>query len=344
MVTSRYGLYECSIHLVHVAPSASRESLSETHRVAISCSPTTESMDLWSFNYSDIKRVRRNTTENPDSDLKHKKPYYGYYNSPDFRIISVYHPIIDDIGATGFDYVTVNYQSKGGCDDIILYFDNIFDNSIVVYDYVKDDFWMFANHSSFVPVPSESYILDQYQLSYGVMNIALGWPDKKGNRIAYYAPGASTGEYAVTTKTLKNRRKQPPYGNEFRLIGYHGCKGSIHRQFFDPNCGVMFFAHMASGEVRCWNVGKPFNPNNLEVIFHPEEFELFSDVYVDSEGYLWMHSCQVHLALGTDEPLDLSRVNSRIRKVKVLDAIEGTVCENYGGLQHEVAWEYLSDL
>ncbi|XP_055685914.1 L-dopachrome tautomerase yellow-f-like [Lutzomyia longipalpis] len=244
----------------------------------------------------------------------------------------------------GFDYASIDHQIKGGCDDIFIYFDNIFDNSIVVYDYVKNDFWMLANHTSFLPVPDESYILDKYQLNYGVMNIALGWPDKKGNRIAYYAPGASTAEYAVTTKTLKGKRKtQSNFGSEFRLIGYHGCKGSIHRQFFDLSCGVMFFAHMASGEIACWNVGNPFNPNYLHTIIKPDPFEVFSDVYVDAEGYLWMHSCSIYIVLGSSDPLDITKVNSRLRKVRVQDAIRGTVCDTYGGLPDEIAWNYLDD-
>ncbi|XP_059622530.1 L-dopachrome tautomerase yellow-f2-like [Phlebotomus argentipes] len=365
---------------------------------------------LWAFpdyktntlhpeDFSQGARSVKEPPEEPVDEFRHKRPL-GSYSQSNYRIISVYHPIVDnecdrlfilDTGimrntddttyfvqrpallvydlsryvcssgnvqlikrvelpesvwknSLGFDYPTADYQYKGTCDDLFVYMNNIFDNSIVVLDYAKNDFWMFANHSSFVPVPSESQVLDNYQLNYGTMNVEVGWPDKKGNKIAYYAPGASTAEYATTTKVLKNRRMTHTYGAEFRIVGYEGCKGSIHRQFFDKNCGVMFFAHMASGQVTCWNVGKPFNPNNLGVILQTDPQEVFSEVYVDSEGYLWMHSCHIHQLLGSTEPLDLTQVNSRIRKFRVLDAIQGTVCDTFGQLPDEIAWEYFDEL
>ncbi|GAB0099060.1 Six-bladed beta-propeller, TolB-like [Sergentomyia squamirostris] len=375
--------------------------------------PSGSSPLLWSFpdqrtntllpsDYSNAHYAAKREVVDEDipDKLRHKRPHYSV---PDYRIMSVYHPTVDNVcdrlfvidtgtirtiddtrywsqrpailvydlpangcstrkfplirrvelpesvysDPLGFDYIMVDYQSKGGCDEIFLYLDNIFDNSIVVYDWEKNDIWKFSNHSSMMPVPTESYVQDKYQLNYGVMNIGLGWPDKKGNRVAYYAPGASTGQYATTTKVLKNKKKALntyPSNYDFRPIGYQGCKGTIHRQFFDETCGVMFFAHMALGAVRCWNVGNPFNPNYLSEVFRPKDFELFSDVYVDSEGYLWMHSCHVEIILGSSDPLDLSQVNARIRRIRVQDAIEGTMCENYGGtLPDEYAWSLVSE-
>ncbi|XP_059622468.1 L-dopachrome tautomerase yellow-f2-like [Phlebotomus argentipes] len=242
----------------------------------------------------------------------------------------------------GIVYLHLDFQPKGGCDDLMIYITNTFDHSIIVFDYAKNDFWLFANHSSLVPVPGEDQIGD-YVIEYGILSATLGWPDKKGNRIFYYAPGASTAGYAVTTKTLKNRRKSSAhyYGSEFRIVGYLGCAGNNHRLFFDPTCGVMFFGQMNSGAVKCWNVAKPYNPSNIATVFQSQDDELFTDVFVDSEGYLWMHSSKVHKILASQEPLDLHQVNSATYKVKVQDAIRGTVCENDGYPDDEITWQYL---
>ncbi|XP_055701678.1 L-dopachrome tautomerase yellow-f-like [Phlebotomus papatasi] len=347
---------------------------------------------IWGFPNYEVNTLKA-------SDYDYEKQPSSYYQK-DLRIISTYHPTIDDscnrayvvdtgvvrakdgkryqvqnpaivvfelpsngcvsrnfpvivrveipdslwYDSLGFVYLTIDHQTKkGGCDNPMLYITNIVDRSIIVYDYSKNEFWKFDNHPSFDPVESETYLGD-YQIRYGVLSMTLGWPDKKGNRIVYYAPGSTLASYATTTKTLRNQKKSSSThaDGEFRMVGYHGCDGQIHRQFLDLNCGVMFFAQMNSGAVKCWNVAKPFNPNYIGVVYKSDDQELFTDIQVDSEGYLWMHSCKVNVIFGSTEDLDLSEYNSRTHRVKVIDAIKGTVCENDYGIGDEITWQYMA--
>uniref|UniRef100_A0A1B0DQY0 Uncharacterized protein n=1 Tax=Phlebotomus papatasi TaxID=29031 RepID=A0A1B0DQY0_PHLPP len=128
---------------------------------------------------------------------------------------------------TGFCYITHDHQPKGSCDDVILYIANSFgDNSLTVYDYKKGSFWTF-NDPSFNPIAAESKIVfnyHNYELPVAIVNVALGWPDKNGNRNAYYFPAASTGEYIVSTEVLKDRKRAPSNYSpgDFSLIAYRG--------------------------------------------------------------------------------------------------------------------------
>lgn len=235
--------------------------------------------------------------------------------------------------SVGFVYIALDYQSRGSCDDLYLYITNCFDNSIIVFDYKRGDFWSFTD-SSMKPIASdESMIFSKsfnYEFNLGIMNVALGWPfDKTGNRKAYYAPGASLGEYAVSTKLLKNSKKSPNKYNEedFQFVGYRGCDSQNYRQYFDHITGVMFFAEMQSNKVRCWNTQQPLNPDTIGVVMESNALQYVSEIFVDAEGYLWFHSCQLPIIFFSDSPLNTKKINSRTFRIKVQDAIKGTVCD-----------------
>ncbi|XP_055697008.1 L-dopachrome tautomerase yellow-f2-like [Phlebotomus papatasi] len=233
----------------------------------------------------------------------------------------------------GFVHIALDYQSRGSCDDLFLYITNCFDNSIIVFDYLRGDFWSFTD-SSMKPIAAQASMVFgksfNYEFNFGIMNVALGWPiDKAGNRKAYYAAGASLGEYAVSTKLLKNSKKaQNKYSeDDFHFIGYRGCDSQIDRQVFDHSTGVMFFGEMQSNKIRCWNTKLPLNPDTIGVVMESDALQYISEIFVDSEGYLWCHSCQLPIVYLSDSPLNTKKINSRTFRMKVLDVIKGTVCD-----------------
>ncbi|XP_055680102.1 L-dopachrome tautomerase yellow-f-like [Lutzomyia longipalpis] len=236
-------------------------------------------------------------------------------------------------GSNGLMYITTDYQSEDSCDDLFLYITNPFFAYLIVYDYRKDKFWAF-DHQTFLPVIAESnFVFDKtfkYKLGLGVMSISLGYPDENRDRTAYYNAFSSTAQYAVSTKILKNSRLSPNKFNprDFKIIGYRGCDQQVAKEVIDLTYGVIFFAGIQSHEITCWNINKPLNPDNIGVIYKSNKILFTSQMFIDSRGYLWFHISHVPIEFLTLLPLNLQEVNSRIFRVKISDAIRGTVCEN----------------
>ncbi|XP_055699437.1 L-dopachrome tautomerase yellow-f2-like [Phlebotomus papatasi] len=217
------------------------------------------------------------------------------------------------------------------CDDVFLYITNIFDSNIIVYDYKKGDFWSFSD-PSMKPIVAESALTFKgvtYGVPVGVVNVALGWPDKHGYRNAYYAPGSSLAEYIVSTKVLQDsKRASYKYNpNDFTLIGYRGCNSTNLKQIFDLSTGVIFFGEIDSERVRCWNTQLPLNPDTIGVIYESDESVFIPTLSLDSKGYLWFLTNQMPITFNSDGVLDISEVNSRVYRVKASEAIKGTVCD-----------------
>ncbi|XP_059611731.1 L-dopachrome tautomerase yellow-f2-like [Phlebotomus argentipes] len=240
---------------------------------------------------------------------------------------------VTEKGSYGFAHITLDYQSESSCDDLFVYFTNTFFNYITVYDYKNNDFWT-LEHQTFQPVVSESFFTYdksfEYQLSAGVFSISLGYPDVNGDKTAFYTPIAGTAQYAVSTKVLKNKNNSfiSQSLNDFRIMGYRSCNHQSFKTVIDYNYGVMFYSEVQSNQLRCWNIKKPLNPDYIGVVYESEEFSAGFQMFIDSQGYLWFQSTSVPVTFATDSPLDFNKINQRIFRIRVSDAIQGTVCAN----------------
>ncbi|XP_055697717.1 L-dopachrome tautomerase yellow-f2-like, partial [Phlebotomus papatasi] len=236
-------------------------------------------------------------------------------------------------GANGFMHVVLDYQSENTCDDLVLYITNAFYSYLTVYDYKKDQFWTFEHHT-FQPVIAESHFIFRntfdYDMPLGLFSLTLGYRDKYGDNIAYYTSVAGTAQYAVSTKLLKDRTKSPANFNpdDFRIMGYRGCNHEPLRSVIDYTYGVMFTSEVQSNEIRCWNINKPLNPDNIDVVYKSDKLFFGPQMFIDSRGYLWFESSHIPVLYFSDIPLDLNQVNGRLFRIKVSDAIRGTVCED----------------
>ncbi|XP_055680106.1 L-dopachrome tautomerase yellow-f-like [Lutzomyia longipalpis] len=234
-------------------------------------------------------------------------------------------------GSDGFVSPVIDYYPSGKCDEPFVYIPNAFFSNLFVYDYKKDDFWVFE-HKTFLPVISESYfIFDKtikYQAEFGIYALALGFADKYGNRDVYYAPMASTAQYSVSTKILKDRRKFPMnfHYDDFHIMGYKGDHHQVVSMAVDYKYGILFFGEVQSQQIRCWNMNKPLNPDNIGVIFESEKLLVGFEVMIDSEGYLWCTTNQIAVNYLTETYLDHGKVNTQVFRLKISDAIQGTVC------------------
>ncbi|GAB0094204.1 hypothetical protein DMENIID0001_094590 [Sergentomyia squamirostris] len=234
--------------------------------------------------------------------------------------------------AAGWVYITLDYQPKGSCNDLFLYITNLFDSSLIVYDYKRGEFSpiVFAD-PSMKPIMAES-LLDfseeyKWQIPIGIINVVLGWLDRSGNRNAYYAPGASFGEYAVSTKVLKDFTK--PYDSKtFRFLGYRGCNSQTYTQAIDRSKGVIYFLEYNSKSIKCWNICRRLTPDNIGVIFDSKELDFLSSIFLDEDGYLWFHSSHLPFMFLSSDPLNISDVNSKTFRVKSSEVIQDTICDS----------------
>ncbi|XP_055693544.1 L-dopachrome tautomerase yellow-f2-like [Lutzomyia longipalpis] len=230
-------------------------------------------------------------------------------------------------------HMTLDYQSSD-CDDLYIYIANFCGHFLVVYDYKTNEFWYYTGHPSFQPIAAESYIVYDETLDFilqaGIYSVALSFPDRYGNRIAYYIAGASTAQYAVSTKVLKNRTKSPRnyHPNDFRIYGYRGSNTQTSRMVFDYTNRVIFYAELQSRRVSCWNVNKPLNPDNIGVVFETDQPFFPLSMFIDSRGYLWFSTGRLPYMYFTNNPIDLSKTNFYFFRIKIRDVINGTVCEN----------------
>ncbi|GAB0088331.1 hypothetical protein DMENIID0001_027340 [Sergentomyia squamirostris] len=111
-------------------------------------------------------------------------------------------------------------------------------------------------------------------------------------------------------------------------MGYRGCDSQTASMTADYNYGVIFYAELQSNKITCWNMNKPLNPDNIGVIFESNNLQYPVNLFVDSRGYLWFNAGSTPILYFTADPLDLSKINKRFYRVKVKDAIHGTVCED----------------
>ncbi|XP_055680108.1 L-dopachrome tautomerase yellow-f2-like [Lutzomyia longipalpis] len=241
-------------------------------------------------------------------------------------------PNIAARGNDGYGSVVLDYQASGECDDLFLYIPNAFYDFLLVYDYKNDKFWN-VNHETFHPVLPESFfIFDKtfpFQAPFGIYPITLGQSDENGDRKFYYAPMASLNLFSVPTNILKDSTKSPDkYGeDDFKLVGQKESHHQSTSVVIDHNTGVMFFGGTESNQILCWNTKKPFKPENIEVIYESENLLVAYDVKIDAENNLWFISNHIPVIFFSDNALDLNEINTRVFRVKVADAIKGTVCE-----------------
>ncbi|GAB0094210.1 hypothetical protein DMENIID0001_094660 [Sergentomyia squamirostris] len=269
-----------------------------------------------------------------------QKPSLLVFDIPDNGCITKKFPVLRKVeipdhlwkNPVGFVYVTVDYQPKTSCDDVIVYITNILDNSVVAYDYQTGDFWNIKHHTM-NPVFHESTMdfdgQHTYDFPYGISNVVLGFPDVYGNRVAFFSPVSSSAEYAVSTRVFKNA-KDPSYKftpKDFTFVGHRGCGTQAFRQVLDLTTGVMFFGDMQLKKIRCWNTQQALSPDTVGVVYESELIQSISDMNLDSNGDLWFHTSHLPLDYLIRRPLNTTIVNSRSFKINAAEVIRGTVCD-----------------
>lgn len=162
---------------------------------------------------------------------------------------------------------------QNDCENTFAYLSNIFDNRMVVYDYKNHKAWSFDDDSFKGDSQESDYVYGGFPSTFktGLFSITLTKANREGFRTAFYIPGASTAQYAVSTYELRNRKQSPKLRHP-QLVGHRGCNSQSVNHVIDKRNGIMFWAEAQSTKVRCWNMDLPLKPENIGVVFQSDEF------------------------------------------------------------------------
>ncbi|KAK2586174.1 hypothetical protein KPH14_001440 [Odynerus spinipes] len=219
----------------------------------------------------------------------------------------------------------------GDCGGAMAYISDVWRFGIVVYDFYKNSSFRFEHHLFFPDPLASKYELHgiKFQWTDGIFGIALSPIDINGDRTLFFHPMSSFREFAVSTSIFRDKRTVDGNMDKFIPIGRPRAKDYGHSSgsVIDRN-GVMFFNMVTRDSVWCWDTRKEYLPQNLGVIGTSNISLVFpNDIKVDHEPKqsVWMISNKLPMYLYED--LDSSKVNFRVFKAFVKDAIKDTVCD-----------------
>ncbi|XP_031828175.2 yellow-h [Nomia melanderi] len=220
------------------------------------------------------------------------------------------------------------------CGSAVAYASDVFRYGLLVYDFMQDSSFRIQHHLFFPDPLASKYDHHgiKFQWTDGIFAIALGPVDTNDDRTLFFHPLSSFREFAVPTSVLKDKRSAENYTDAFMPIGLPRAKDYGHSSgsVVDRN-GVMFFNMVTRDSVWCWDTRKEYIPQNLGVIGTSNLSLVFpNDIKVDHQydQSVWVLSNS--LAMYLYGSIDNSKVNYRVFKANIKEAIKDTICDpNY---------------
>ncbi|XP_053970764.1 protein yellow-like [Hylaeus volcanicus] len=217
------------------------------------------------------------------------------------------------------------------CESAIAYASDVFRYGLVVYDFLKDSSFRVQHHFFFPDPLASKYELHgvKFQWTDGIFGLALSPVDIHDDRTLFFHPMSSFREFAVSTSVIRDKRTAEQSTDYFMPIGRPRAKDYGHSSgsVVDRN-GVMFFNMVTRDSVWCWDTRKEYIPQNLGVIGTSNLSLVFpNDIKVDHdyEQNVWIISNR--LAMYLYEKIDNSKINYRVFKANVKEAVKDTVCD-----------------
>lgn len=163
----------------------------------------------------------------------------------------------------------------------------------------------------------------------GVFGISLSPVQPDGFRLLFFSPLASTRQFAVSTKVLRDPAKVLSSRYDFIPLPERGHNGHITAQTVDQHTGIQFFNLIDINAVGCWNLKHPYHPGYIGIVDKDDAGLVFpSDVKVDDQKNVWVMSDRMPNFLLAS--LDYSDVNFRIFFAPLHVLVKGTVCDPKG--------------
>ncbi|XP_017769532.1 PREDICTED: protein yellow-like [Nicrophorus vespilloides] len=258
------------------------------------------------------------------------KPALVIYDLNTDKLIKRYEFQPSDLKEDSFFANVVVDVNPGRCDEAFAYVPDLGAYGLVVYSCQENTSWRVQhNFFHFDPLKGDFNVGGlNFQWTDGVFGLALSAIQNDGYRTMYFHPLASTKEFSVSTRVLQNKTiaTDPHSYYLFKIEGEKGDLGQASASDLDETTGVVFMTQLNRDAVACWNPRKPLSPNTLALVAQDKERLIFTnDLKIDSEQNLFILSDRMPSFLYTE--LDPNMVNYRIFRIKVADAIRGTVCE-----------------
>ncbi|XP_055682150.1 protein yellow-like [Lutzomyia longipalpis] len=221
----------------------------------------------------------------------------------------------------------------GKCDDAHAYVTDVWRNGLWVFSLGKRRSWRTSNYFM-LPNPHACEYSFHNQLTYqwtdGIFGTALGLDDVRGDRLMYFHPMSSFGEFSVPTSILQNETiwtEGINVNTQFKQVGDRGVNSQSSTSGIDRD-GVLFYTLVNQDAIGCWDTNKPLVPNNIHHVDQNRVFFSFpNDIKVDkaTDQGVWVLANNLPLYLYTG--LDYSQVNVRILRAGTKNAVRDTVCD-----------------
>lgn len=226
--------------------------------------------------------------------------------------------------------VTVDV-TKDTCNDAYAYIPDLVNYKTLVYSLKENDAWQ-VSHNFFFMDPLQGDLSiggHNFMWNDGIFSIALSKVHKDGSRTAYFHPMASTREFAVSTRVLKDRNlaTRSYHDNDFQLVGDRGKNGQSSSHVLHQTSGTILMAEVSKNGLYCWNTHKPLTPENQGLVHQDADKMIYpSDVKLDDTDNVWMMTNSMPRFLYGS--LNYEQTNFRVWTNNVRDAVAGTPCAN----------------
>uniref|UniRef100_A0A1B0CBH4 Major royal jelly protein n=2 Tax=Lutzomyia longipalpis TaxID=7200 RepID=A0A1B0CBH4_LUTLO len=216
----------------------------------------------------------------------------------------------------------------GNCAEFYVYITNCFDNRIIVYDNAKRSFWYFE-HDTFKPGAERSLypgpLPPEDSYDFGVLGLIIAGENSNSYRDVFYSPGSSYGLFKTSTQVLRNKALAPgsPTSPDFSFVGYGGQDGEAITNY-DSESQVLFFVHLVTATLQCWNTNLPLVKGNVATLFSDLEFG--TDISIDNQRNLRFINYFGHGVPYWEADIP-SNAYYRFYKAPIDDLIKGTVCD-----------------
>lgn len=220
------------------------------------------------------------------------------------------------------------------CNDTYAYLGDLNAPGLIVYSYKLNRSWRVEHHYFHIdPLAGEFNVNGlKFHWSDALFGLALSAPDDEKFSTLYFHPLASTHEFSVSTKLLRNETLiTDPLANtfsEFKVLGTRGPNAQSAVEFLDRNSSVLFYSLVNLNAVACWRTTNPtFTKESQGRVFMSNVTMVYAnDIKVDRDGNLWVISDRLPQFMhGLLDPND---VNFRVLMNTVKDAIRGTACDS----------------
>lgn len=227
----------------------------------------------------------------------------------------------------------VNDIRDDKCDDVHVYFTDVWRFSLLVFRLRDEKFWRFNSHLFYPdPLASDYNLHDiNFQWSDGIFGISLTPVNKQGDRTLFFHPMSSYREFVIPTSLLRNETAPDDsalVARSIKLAGEsRGYSGQSSASAIDRN-GVMFFNLVTRDAVGCWDTRKPYKKSTIGIVAQDSEKLVFpNDLKIDSEPKqsVWILSNKLPVFLY--RKLNPNDINFRIMREYVDEAVVGGVCD-----------------